>query len=59
VTVPPGTSDSSLLRLKNQGFYKINSEERGNLMVKIKIKVPQKLSRKQKELLIKLKELGL
>jgi DnaJ-class molecular chaperone len=59
VTVPPGTSDSSLLRLKNQGFYKINSDERGNLMVKIKIKVPQKLNRKQKELLIKLKESGL
>ena len=59
VSVPPGTSDSSLLRLKNQGFYKTNSEERGNLLVKIRVKVPQKLSRNQKELLIKLKESGL
>ena len=28
VTLPPGTNDSSLLRLKNQGFYKINSNQR-------------------------------
>jgi curved DNA-binding protein len=30
VSVPPGTNDSSVLRLKNQGFYKINSNQRGN-----------------------------
>ncbi len=59
VSIPPGTNDSSILRLKNQGFYKINSKERGNLLVKIKIQVPKNLKRNQKELLIKLKELGL
>jgi curved DNA-binding protein len=58
VSIPPGTNNSSLLRLKNQGFYKINSEQRGNLLVKIKIKVPKKLNRNQKELLEKLKEVG-
>ena len=58
VTVPPGTNDLSLLRLKNQGFYKINSNQRGNLLVKIKIKVPKKLNKNQKELLEKLKILG-
>ncbi|UCD02154.1 MAG: DnaJ domain-containing protein [Promethearchaeota archaeon] len=58
VTVPPGTNDSALLRLKNQGFYKINSNQRGNLLVKIKIKVPKKLNRDQKELLEKLKVMG-
>ncbi len=59
VSIPPGTNDSSILRLKNQGFYKISSNERGNLLVKIKIQVPKNLKRNQKELLIKLKELGL
>jgi len=58
VTIPPGTNDSSLLRLKDQGFYKINSNQRGNLMVKIKIKVPKKLDRNQKQLLEKLQILG-
>ncbi|MFX0029535.1 MAG: DnaJ C-terminal domain-containing protein, partial [Candidatus Hermodarchaeota archaeon] len=59
VSIPPGTNDSSLLRLKNQGFYKINSEQRGNLLVKIKIKVPNKLNRSQKELLEKLQAVGM
>ncbi|MFX1374716.1 MAG: DnaJ C-terminal domain-containing protein [Promethearchaeota archaeon] len=58
VSIPPGTMDSSLLRLKNQGFYKINSEQRGNLLIKIKIKVPKNLNMKQKELIIKLQALG-
>ena len=59
VTVPPGTEDSSILRLKNQGFYKLNSEQRGNQLVKIKIKVPKKVNKKQKELLEQLKSSGL
>jgi DnaJ-class molecular chaperone len=59
VSIPPGTNDSSLLRLKNQGFYKINSEQRGNLLIKIKIKVPKELNRNQKELLVKLQEVGM
>ncbi len=60
ITVPPGTNDSSTLRLKNQGFYKINSNgSRGNLLVKIKINVPKKVKRNQKELLVKLKETGM
>ncbi len=59
VTVPPGTNDSSILRLKNQGFYKIRSNERGNLLVKIKIRVPKKINKTQRELIQKLKETGL
>jgi DnaJ-class molecular chaperone len=59
VTIPAGTKDSSMLRLKNKGFYKINSQERGNLLIKVKIEVPKRLNRKQKELLEQLKELGI
>ncbi len=59
VNVPSGTNDSSLLRLKNQGFYKINSDQRGNLLVKIKIKVPDKLNKNQKNILEKLQAVGL
>ncbi len=58
VSIPVGTNDSTLLRLKNQGFYKINSEQRGNLLVKIRIKVPKKLNGNQKELLEKLRAVG-
>jgi DnaJ-class molecular chaperone len=59
VTVPAGTSDGSILRLKNQGFYIVGSEQRGSEMVKISIDIPKKLNKSQKELLEKLKESGL
>ncbi|MCZ2846305.1 MAG: J domain-containing protein, partial [Candidatus Bathyarchaeota archaeon] len=59
VTIPPGTSDSSTLRLKNQGFFKINSNERGNLLIRIKIKIPEKLSKTQKQLIEQLRAAGL
>ncbi len=59
VTVPSGTEDDTILRLKNQGFPKMNSNERGNLMVKIKILVPSKVNKSQKALLTQLKEEGL
>jgi len=59
VNVPPRTNDSSILRLKNQGFYKTGTSERGNLLVKIKVEVPQTLDKTQKQLLEKLKQAGL
>ena len=59
VTVPAGTKDSTVLRLKDKGFYKVNSEERGNQLVRVKIKIPKKTSKKQKELLEQLKATGL
>ena len=59
VMVPPKTKDTTVLRLKNKGFYKLNSEERGNQLVRIHIKIPTKLSKKQKELLEELKSAGL
>ncbi|MHA1104337.1 MAG: DnaJ C-terminal domain-containing protein [Promethearchaeota archaeon] len=59
VTVPPKTKDKTVLRLKNKGFYKLNSEEKGNQLVRIHIKIPTKISKKQKELLEELKSTGL
>ncbi|MHA1371924.1 MAG: DnaJ C-terminal domain-containing protein [Promethearchaeota archaeon] len=59
VKVPQGTKDGSKLRLKGQGFTKLRSDERGNLLVKIHIMVPESLTKKQRELMEKLRELGL
>ena len=56
VTVPAGTKDGSLLRLKNQGFYKTGSEARGNQLVEIRINIPKRLTKVQRELLEKLKK---
>lgn len=59
ITVPPGTKDATVLRLNDQGFYKLNSNNRGYLLVKISIKIPTQLDTNQKELLIKLQETGI
>jgi len=59
ITVPLGTKDSTILRLKDQGFYKLNSNLRGYLLVKINIKVPTQLNDNQKELLINLQKIGI
>ena len=57
--IPPGTQDLTTFRLQNQGFYGIGSENRGNLLVKIKIKIPKGLDPKQKKLLEDLQALGM
>jgi len=59
VTIPAGTKDSTILRLKNKGFYKMTSEDRGNQLVRVKIKIPKRTNKKQKELLEQLKATGL
>ncbi|MFW9952611.1 MAG: J domain-containing protein, partial [Candidatus Thorarchaeota archaeon] len=59
VSVPAGTKDATVLRLKDKGFYKLNSEERGNQLVRVKIQIPKKINKKQKELLEQLKATGL
>jgi DnaJ-class molecular chaperone len=59
VTVPPGTKDSTILRLRNQGFTKLRSSERGNLLIEINIQVPMTLTKEQEELLKKLQGTGL
>ncbi len=59
ITVPPNTKDHTLLRLKNQGFYNIKDDVRGNLLIKINIKIPDKINDEQKKLIKSLQYLGL
>ncbi len=59
VRVPKGTQNGSRLRLKGQGLPQFHGAGRGDLYVKIMVGVPQKLSRRQKELLEELAQEGL
>ena len=59
VTVPPGTVDGNSLRLKGQGFSILQSSDRGNLLVEIKVQIPKDISAKQRKLLEQLQETGL
>ena len=62
--VPEGTESGKVLRISAKGIPHFGgsswgSSGRGNLYVELKVKTPKKLSRKQKELLEKLKEEGI
>lgn len=59
VTIPPGTKDGTTLRLKGQGFTKLKRDERGNLLVDIRVQVPDKLTSKQKKIMEELRDAGL
>ena len=55
VNIPSGVSQGAILKVKNKGLPKFNSRGRGNLLLKVEIQTPKRLSSKAKELL---KELG-
>ena len=49
--IPEGTQDGALLRVKGEGIQQLHGSSRGDLVVKVKVEIPKKLSEKQKELL--------
>lgn len=59
LTVPEGTENGKLLRLKGKGMPVYGKENQfGDMLVKIEVKIPTGLSDEQKELFKKLKELA-
>ncbi|MBT8330530.1 MAG: DnaJ domain-containing protein [Desulfofustis sp.] len=59
VNVPSGTNGDSRLRIKGQGLPSGPIGERGDLFVKIGVKVPKELTEQQKDLIESLKQAGL
>ncbi|MFX1410738.1 MAG: DnaJ C-terminal domain-containing protein, partial [Promethearchaeota archaeon] len=58
LTIPPGTQPGTEFRIKKSGVTHIHGRERGDQYIIVNIKVPEKISDKQKELLLKFKELN-
>jgi molecular chaperone DnaJ len=58
VKVKPGTTDGTLLRVKGKGAPKLKGSGRGDLLARVKLTVPKKLNKKQRELLEELKKAG-
>jgi len=48
--IPRGTQSHTLFRLREQGMPYMNSDSRGDLMIRAVVKIPEKLSKKQEEL---------
>jgi molecular chaperone DnaJ len=57
--VPPGTQSGKILRLSGKGIPHFAGAGRGDLYVELNIKVPKKLTKKQKELFNSLKREGI
>jgi len=59
VKIPPGVSYGEVLRVQGQGVVKGAGGERGDLLIKISITLPEKLSRKAKQTIEELKKEGI
>lgn len=65
ITIPAGISHGEILRVKGKGVALENSktgrssDKRGDLMIKILIDIPKKLSKKAKQLIEELKQEGI
>lgn len=57
--VPSGTESGKVLRISGKGIPHFSSYGRGSMYVELIVKTPKKLSKKQKELLEKLKQEGI
>jgi molecular chaperone DnaJ len=49
--IPPGTQNESILRVRGQGANHLNRGGRGDMLVKIDVRIPESLNAKQKQLL--------
>ncbi len=59
LTIPAGIESGKVFRISGKGIPHFNGNGTGDMYVEITVKVPQKISRKQRELLEELKKEGL
>jgi molecular chaperone DnaJ len=55
--IPAGTQSHKLFRLRAQGMPRVQSTRRGDLLVRVRVWTPDKLSAEERELLEKLAEI--
>jgi molecular chaperone DnaJ len=54
--IPPGTQPDTLLRLRGQGMPRARWRGTGDLLVRVKVNIPKRLKKRQRELLEQLSE---
>jgi molecular chaperone DnaJ len=58
IRIPPGTHTGQTFRLKGKGFPKIGGFGSGDMMVRLIVDTPERISNRQKELLEELSKAG-
>lgn len=59
ITIPEHSDVGSNLKVQKKGLKAYENDERGDIVITIGVKIPKEVTQEEKELLIKLKELGL
>lgn len=57
VEVPPGAQNDEILRLRGKGLVKFGGYGRGDINLRLLVRIPERLSRKEKELYKQLQEM--
>lgn len=57
--IPEGTESGKIFRLANKGMPRVNASGRGDQYVRIRVKVPKRLSKKEKKIIEDLKKQGI
>jgi molecular chaperone DnaJ len=56
--IPSGSEDGKLLRIKGRGAPKLSGSGKGDVLARVRIQVPKRVNKREKELLQQLEELG-
>ncbi len=56
--MPPGTQADEILRLRGKGLSKFGGYGRGDINLRLHLRVPERLSREQKRLYEQLRKAG-